>query len=702
MKPYTLNGGELSTISYSSGIDANGDVAVDNGFVPEDDQPHKWGASSNAGTPGGSVTFNYFNGWTTPQRIQVNAGLALWSDIANIQFVPVPDSTTNNFTAQLTFFDDTSPPSSNDGTYTIDEEQGAAKYGTPQMAGVVVSGVNLQSTVYGWQDVSSFTNADGYGITTMVHEEGHVLGLAHTGNYNATGDTYGSYAQRNAYDSQQWSIMSYISPSDTRSAYYNQSTVTGTDWKGGTPQTWMPLDILAAQRLYGTPTNTPLSGGQTFGFHCNVQGGSAVFFDFTRNATPIVTLWDAGFGNTLDLSGFATASAVDLRPGMFSSAAGLTNNIGIGFGVAIDTAIGGVLNDGFIVNDDSDHIVGGGGSDTVTFAAAGGIWNETGDGGTRFWGNAQVNDQLDGVQHVRFTGGADTISATGSSDDVTVTGGGNDVFLASGLARVLSGGANTIVVAAGNAAVQASGGPGDVVFGNVGSYLDDTGGAGTDTIVASVATLHAGSGGVVAFGRGTGSVLDLLSSVGASTVVGDPGGVVSVQGANGGVFVGGSGGNNFIDSGNGFGVDFAGGNNDTLFSSGAAGGYLIGATGSEYLLATKGGGLQQIYAGSGDDTLLGGTGSNLMVVGSGAATATGNAGSTLYEALNGHSGGSMTILDWNPAIDYLGLYGYGAGADQAALAGERPDGAGGTVITLADQTRITFVNVAGVGAANLI
>src|SRR6201999_526893 len=104
----------------------------------------------------------------------------------------------------------------------------------------------------------------------------------------------------------------------TTAAYYNQYPVTGTNW--GTnqagyynePTTWMPLDILAAQQLYGLPTTTPLSGGQTFGFNCNIAGPIEMFFDFTKNNTPVVTLWDMGTGNTLDLSGFASADTVNL------------------------------------------------------------------------------------------------------------------------------------------------------------------------------------------------------------------------------------------------------------------------------------------------------------------------------------------------------------------------------------------------------
>ena len=93
------------------------------------------------------------------------------------------------------------------------------------------------------------------------------------------------------------------------------------------------------QRLYGAPTSTPLSGGQVFGFHCNVVGDIAPFFDFTVNTRPVVTLWDAGGGNTLDLSGYASGSKLDLNAGGFSSCAGLTNNIAIAYGTKIDAAL---------------------------------------------------------------------------------------------------------------------------------------------------------------------------------------------------------------------------------------------------------------------------------------------------------------------------------------------------------------------------
>ena len=80
----------------------------------------------------------------------------------------------------------------------------------------------------------------------------------------------------------------------------------------------MPLDILAAQALYGAPTSTPLSGGQTFGFHSNITGPSGIFFDFTQNTNPILTLWDSGSNNTLDLSGWITLAMHKLTGNTFT------------------------------------------------------------------------------------------------------------------------------------------------------------------------------------------------------------------------------------------------------------------------------------------------------------------------------------------------------------------------------------------------
>ena len=156
--------------------------------------------------------------------------------------------------------------------------------------------------------------------------------------------------------------------------------MTGTNWGisadgyYNVPTTMMILDILAAQQLYGVATTGPLaSGGQVFGFNSNIAGSIHNFFDFTVNTKPVITIWDGGLNNTLDLSGWSTASTINLNPGTFSSANGATNNIGIAAGTIIETAIGGSGNDTIIASDVASKLYGGGGTDTLT-GGAGNDW----------------------------------------------------------------------------------------------------------------------------------------------------------------------------------------------------------------------------------------------------------------------------------------------------------------------------------------
>jgi serralysin len=158
--------------------------------------------------------------------------------------------------------------------------------------------------------------------------------------------------------------MSYIGPQD-EARFADDYPVTGTDWQSYVPTTPMMLDILAIQRLYGVATTGPLaSGGQIFGFHSNIKNLGS-YFDFNVNNHPVVTIWDGGPHNTLDLSGFSQDAVINMHPGTFSSAAGLKNNIGIAFGTMVDTAIGGSGNDKIIASDVNSTLIGGPGKDTL-------------------------------------------------------------------------------------------------------------------------------------------------------------------------------------------------------------------------------------------------------------------------------------------------------------------------------------------------
>jgi hypothetical protein len=320
----------------------------------------KWGAST-AGTTGGTVDY-YFNpasNWNATEQTFLAAGLALWSDVANIHFV----QTTNAASAQIEFTRGT-----DGGAETTPSETGPSGAGTTGgsvLLTLTQATVSIDTSVAGFGPINgSFTAEGGYPIMTFLHEEGHSIGLGHAGAYN--GDVNSSTQQFSPYDTRLWSIMSYIEPQDSRAEYFSSYPVTGTSWHGSDPTGLMPLDILAAQALYGAPTTTPLSGGQTFGFDCNVAGATEMFFDFTKNTTPILTLYDTGTGNTLDLSGYTTASTVNLNAGTFSSFDGMVNNVAIAFGTKIDALDGTTGNDTVTGNNDGDTFTGDGGSDHFT------------------------------------------------------------------------------------------------------------------------------------------------------------------------------------------------------------------------------------------------------------------------------------------------------------------------------------------------
>jgi serralysin len=64
-------------------------------------------------------------------------------------------------------------------------------------------------------------------------------------------------------------------------------------------------DVAAIQRIYGADMTTR-TGDSVYGFNTTEEAFGA--FDFVNSPTPVVTIWDAGGNDTLDLSGYATPS----------------------------------------------------------------------------------------------------------------------------------------------------------------------------------------------------------------------------------------------------------------------------------------------------------------------------------------------------------------------------------------------------------
>ncbi|MBY0611641.1 MAG: M10 family metallopeptidase C-terminal domain-containing protein [Beijerinckiaceae bacterium] len=367
----SLPSGSEAEIAFISGVTSSATVAATSfqswsfGSSPATylnrSSSFKWGSPSlsTSGTPGGTVTYAFdpTSAWTPTEQAALTSGLALWSAEANISFSLTASVSTANFT-----FRRGTDKSAYESNAVTQGTIGSSTDGSPTATGSFIS---IDTSQYGFGPLGSFATAGGYTYNTLVHEIGHLIGLGHAGAYN--GNVVSSTQQFSAYDSRLWTIMSYIDPSDRTAKYYGSYPVTGTNWGGYYGTTPMMLDILAAQRLYGRATSGPLaSGGQIFGFNSNIGGSVGQYFNFTVNSHPVVTLWDGGVNNTLNLSGFSANATINLNPGTFSSAGGLVNNIGISGDTTIETAISGSGSDTIIGSAANNVLDGGLGNDTLT------------------------------------------------------------------------------------------------------------------------------------------------------------------------------------------------------------------------------------------------------------------------------------------------------------------------------------------------
>jgi Ca2+-binding RTX toxin-like protein len=439
------------------------------------------------------------------------------------------------------------------------------------------------------------TEASYYAFTTMIHETGHALGLSHPGDYNATAGVPLSYDLATYYqDSLQYSIMSYWDAYETGAQYIDFTLL-----NFAYPATPQVHDIAAIQSIYGADLTTR-TGDTVYGF--NSTADRAVY-DFDVNTRPVVSIWDAGGNDTLDFSGWATPSIIDLNEGAFSSGGGtiefltleevnanraalgfalrdqatfdfyqelieeqgLTNglfkdNISIAYGTVIENAVGGSGNDLIIANQVANHIDGGLGNDIVSYqTATSGVTVSLGViGGTAGGATGDILLSIEGV-----TGSAFNDTLIGDNGDNVIDGG--------------KGGADTLI-----------------------------GGAGIDTLSYASAT----------------SAVTVNLSTGKAA--------------------GGAAGDEYVGFENLTGSDFA----DTL----------AGDSKSNVLTGGKG-----------DDSLSGGNGKDILIGGEGADRLVGGKGADIFRFFDLDVDGSRDLLvDFTNDLDILDLSGIDANTNTAA------------------------------------
>jgi serralysin len=237
--------------------------------------------------------------------------------------------------------------------------------------------------------------AGNYAWHTALHEIGHALGLKHA--HEAEG---AFQVLDGAYDTPEYTVMTYRN-------YRGGPTSGGYTYEGsGAPQTFMAMDILALQALYGA--NYETNAGDTV--YRWMPGSGVTLVDGQAAIRPganriFATIWDGGGSDTYDLTAYGTNLQIDLRPGASSKFADAqTAKLAKG-----KYAAGNVFN-AFLHDDNPASLIenasGGRGSDRITGNRADNVLR----------GNAG-KDRLNGLEGKDLlVGGAGQDTLTGGAD----------------------------------------------------------------------------------------------------------------------------------------------------------------------------------------------------------------------------------------------------------------------------------------------
>ena len=276
--------------------------------------------------------------------------MALVADVANLTFVEVPDNGQPG-----------GPANRRIGFYNVNQNSvpywGAAKDYSVQSEiepNGEIYGVNQAVNLYRANQQGGWTIAES-NPRKLMHELLHTLGLDHPGPYN--GDTANYETQALFYqDSHQYTVMSYWTANMTGADHFAD----GVSWFASTP---LLYDVAALQSIYGANMATR-TGNTVYGFNSTAD---REVFNLALHPDNVFTIWDAGGRDTLDLSGYATPSRIDLHEGAFSDAGEMTANLSIAFGARIENAVGGAGADVIVANEVQNRLSGGGGGDVFTF-----------------------------------------------------------------------------------------------------------------------------------------------------------------------------------------------------------------------------------------------------------------------------------------------------------------------------------------------